>query len=102
MLTALRLMLITKSATQIALKPASEEDLESDLEPATPGRMQPSANMADGYKLEVQVKLRGGHHAPFRAEAYRRVSAPLDLRTKSDKFTRPWLAQSEQPCSSEN
>ena len=51
-------MLITKSATQITLEPASEEDLESDLEPATPGRVQPSANMTDGYKLVVQVKLR--------------------------------------------
>lgn len=57
-LTALRLMLITKSATQITLEPANEEDLESDLEPATPGRVQPAANMADGYKLVVQVKLR--------------------------------------------
>ncbi|WP_342240857.1 nSTAND3 domain-containing NTPase [Inquilinus sp. OTU3971] len=55
---ALRLMLITKSATRITLEPANEEDLESDLEPATPGRIQPSANMADGYKLVVQVKLR--------------------------------------------
>ncbi|WP_299682471.1 hypothetical protein [uncultured Roseobacter sp.] len=58
MLTALRLMLIMKSATQITLEPANEEDLESDLEPATPGRVQPSANMTDGYKLVVQVKLR--------------------------------------------
>jgi len=57
-LTALRLMLITKSATQITLEPANDEDLESDLEPATPGRVQPKANMADGYKLVVQVKLR--------------------------------------------
>jgi len=57
-LTALRLMLITKSATQITLEPTNEEDLEADLEPATPGRVQPSANMTDGYKLVVQVKLR--------------------------------------------
>ena len=58
MLVALRLMLITKSATRITLEPASEEDLEADLEPARPGRVQPSANMAAGYKLVVQVKLR--------------------------------------------
>jgi hypothetical protein len=57
-LAALRLMLITKSATRITLEPANEEDLESDLEPTTPGRVQPSANVADGYKLVVQVKLR--------------------------------------------
>lgn len=57
-LAALRLMLIAKSATRITLEPANEEDLESDLEPAAPGRVSPSANMADGYKLVVQVKLR--------------------------------------------
>ena len=57
-LAALRLMLITKSAGRITLEPANEEDLESDLGPATPGRVQPSANMADGYRLVVQVKLR--------------------------------------------
>lgn len=57
-LTALRLMLITKSASRITLEPANEEDLEADLEPATPGRVRPSANVTDGYKLVVQVKLR--------------------------------------------
>ena len=57
-LAALRLMLITKSATRITLEPANNEDLEADLEPATPGRVQASANMAEGYKLVVQVKLR--------------------------------------------
>lgn len=51
-------MLISKSASRITLEPASEEDLEADLEEATPGRVQPSANMAEGYKLVVQVKLR--------------------------------------------
>ena len=59
-LVALRLMLITKSASRITLEPANEEDLEADLEPATPGRVQPSTNMAEGYKLVVQVKLRNG------------------------------------------
>ena len=58
MLVALRLMLIAKSASRITLEPANEEDLEVDLEKATPGRVQPSANMADGHKLVVQVKLR--------------------------------------------
>lgn len=58
MLVALRLMLITKSATRITLEPANNEDLEADLEPTMPGRVQPSANMAEGYKLVVQVKLR--------------------------------------------
>lgn len=55
---ALRLLLITKSATRITLEPANEEDLDADLEPTAPGRVVPSANVADGYKLVVQVKLR--------------------------------------------
>ena len=54
---ALRLMLITKSATRITLEPANDEDLEADLQPSAPGRVQPRANMAEGYKLVVQVKL---------------------------------------------
>ena len=57
-LVALRLMLITKSATRITLEPANNEDLEADLEPTTPGRVQAGANMAEDYKLVVQVKLR--------------------------------------------
>jgi hypothetical protein len=48
-LADLRLMLITKSASRITLEPVNEEDLASDLEPATPGHVQPSANVADGY-----------------------------------------------------
>ena len=51
-------MLITKSATRITLEPANNEDLEADLEPTTPGRVQAGANMAEDYKLVVQVKLR--------------------------------------------
>ncbi|MEQ9127255.1 hypothetical protein [Thalassospira sp.] len=57
-LTALRLMLITKSTSQITLEPANEEDLEVDVEASAPGRVVPSANMAEGYTLVVQVKLR--------------------------------------------
>src|SRR5260221_4696478 len=59
-LAALRLLLITKSATRITLEPANEEDLEADLAPAQAGRVMPSANLASGYKLVVQVKFRGG------------------------------------------
>lgn len=59
-LAALRLLLITKSATRITLEPANEEDLEADLTPNQPGRVVPSANLASGYKLVVQVKYRGG------------------------------------------
>jgi hypothetical protein len=59
-LAALRVLLITKSATRITLEPANAEDLETDLEPNRPGRVKPSANLASGYKLIVQVKLRSG------------------------------------------
>lgn len=55
---ALRLMLITKSATRITLEPTNEEDLEADLAPDTLGRVTPSAHVADGYRLVIQVKLR--------------------------------------------
>lgn len=68
-LTALQLMLITKSATQITLEPANDEDLEIDLEPTRSGRVQPSANMAEGYKLVVQVKLRKGD--PWSIKAFK-------------------------------
>ena len=68
-LAALRLMLITKSATRITLEAASEEDLEADLEPAVPGRVQPSANVAAGYKLVIQVKLRNS--GPWTIKAFK-------------------------------
>ncbi len=67
-LAALQLMLITKSSTRITLEPANEEDLEADLEPTTPGRVQPSANVAKGYKIVVQVKLRNS--GPWTIEAF--------------------------------
>lgn len=59
-LAALRLLLIAKSATRITLEPTNEEDLEADLAPAEPGRVVPSTNLVNGYKLVMQVKLRGG------------------------------------------
>lgn len=57
---ALRMLLITKSATRVTLEPANEEDLEVDLKPNRPGRVEPRANLASGYKLVVQVKCRSG------------------------------------------
>lgn len=68
-LAALRLMLITKSSTRITLEPANEEDLEADLDPATPGRVRSSASVAAGYKLVVQVKLR--NNGPWSIEAFK-------------------------------
>ena len=89
-LTALRLMLITKSASQITLEPANDEDLESDLEPATPGRVQPSANMTDGYKLVVQVKLR--NTGPW-------SEAEFDALLKHGKMRRPARHHLDDPDS---
>lgn len=77
---ALRLLLITKSATRITLEPANEEDLDADLEPAAPGRVVPSANVADGYKLVVQVKLRNS--GPWSVAAF-------DALLKHGKKRRP-------------
>jgi len=59
-LAAFQLLLISKAATRLVLEPANEEDLEVDLEPTVPGRMQPSAIVAGGYKLVVQVKRSTG------------------------------------------
>ncbi len=59
-LAALRLLLISKATSRLILEPANDEDLEADLAHDTPGRVEPSATMAGGYKLVVQVKLRTG------------------------------------------
>ena len=59
-LAALRLLLVTKSATRIVLEPANEEDLEADLAPDRPGRVRPSAGLGAGCKLIVQVKSNSG------------------------------------------
>ncbi|MBS7596904.1 hypothetical protein [Pseudomonas sp. RC2C2] len=59
-LAALQLLLISKAATRLVLEPANEEDLEADLEPQVPGRMQSSAMIAGAYKLVVQVKRNTG------------------------------------------
>ena len=67
-LAALRLLLVTKSATRLVLEPANEEDLEADLAPDRPGRVQPSAGLGSGCKLIVQVKSNGGE--PWSVEAF--------------------------------
>ncbi|WP_108513605.1 hypothetical protein [Bradyrhizobium algeriense] len=70
-LAAVRLLLITKSATRITLEPANEEDLEADLTPDQPGRVTPRASLASGYKLVVQVKSRSGE--PWSIEDFDRL-----------------------------
>jgi hypothetical protein len=59
-LAALRIMLVTKAASSITLEPANEEDLQADIDSPGPGRVVPSAQVADGYKLVVQVKYGSG------------------------------------------
>ncbi|WP_208512893.1 hypothetical protein [Variovorax paradoxus] len=59
-LAALRLLLITKSAARVTLEPANNEDLEADLTPDQPGRVEARAQLADGHRLVVQVKFRSG------------------------------------------
>ena len=59
-LAALRMLLMTKSASHIVLEPANEEDLQADIDDAGPGRVEPSASLADGYKLVIQVKYTSG------------------------------------------
>lgn len=77
-LAALQLLLISKAATRLLLEPANEEDLEADLEPYVPGRLQPSATLAGGSKLVVQVKMDNGE--PWSIEDFEAL-----LRHGSDK-----------------
>nr|WP_315404353.1 hypothetical protein [uncultured Pseudomonas sp.] len=78
-LAALRLLLITKSATRITLEPANEEDLEAELAPAEPGLVTPKVTLAGGYKLIVQVKSRAGE--PWSIEDFERLLNHGERRT---------------------
>ncbi|MER9070060.1 hypothetical protein NKH84_26415 [Mesorhizobium sp. M0902] len=77
-LAALQLLLISKAATRLVLEPANEEDLEADLEPHVPGRLQPRATVAGGYRLVVQVKMDNGE--PWSVEDFEAL-----LKHGSDK-----------------
>lgn len=59
-MAALRILLMTKSASRIVLEPANEEDLQADIDDSGPGRVEPSTNLANGQKLVVQVKYTSG------------------------------------------
>ncbi len=88
---ALDLLLANKIAQSIELEPATEEDIEAELIESEPGRLATKVS-ADGYKLVVQAKLRGGdawtvaginallkHGGVRRLSAARRL-ADLDVR----------------------
>ncbi|MBK4116957.1 hypothetical protein JHE03_11685 [Pluralibacter gergoviae] len=77
-LAALQLLLISKAASRLVLEPANEEDLEADLQPNVPGRVQPSATMTGNQKLVVQVKLDNGD--PWRVKDFEAL-----LKHGSDK-----------------
>lgn len=62
----------------MVLEPANEEDLEADLQPNVPGRVQPSATMTGNQKLVVQVKLDNGD--PWRVKDFEAL-----LKHGSDK-----------------
>lgn len=77
-LAALQLLLISKAASRLVLEPANEEDLEADLQPNVPDRVQPSATVTGNQKLVVQVKLDNGD--PWRVEDFEAL-----LKHGSDK-----------------
>lgn len=56
---ALDLILANRSTQELFLEPASQEDIEAELEENEPGRVT-STTPLDGYQLVVQAKLRGG------------------------------------------
>ncbi|GMM94504.1 hypothetical protein [Qipengyuania sp. MTN3-11] len=59
-LAAIRLMLVSKSANRITLEPANQDDLEADLAPDCPGRVEPRTTLTNGHRLIIQVKRRSG------------------------------------------
>lgn len=56
---ALDLVLASQLAQELTLEPASQEDIEADLQECEPGRLT-SEISTQGYRLVVQAKLRGG------------------------------------------
>ena len=84
---ALDLVLASRLTQHLVLEPASEEDVEADLEEFEPGRITTAATF-DGYRLIVQAKLRTGdawtvpgvkrllEHGEVRASAAERLKDP--------------------------
>jgi len=85
---ALDLILASRLAQELVLEPASQEDIEADLQDHEPGRVI-SEIPIQGYKLVVQAKLRGGdawtvsgiksllqHGSENRKSAAKRLASP--------------------------
>jgi hypothetical protein len=60
---ALDLVLARRLTAEVVIEPATEEDLEADIDPCEPGRLT-NTTEADGYRLIVQAKRRTGDAWP--------------------------------------
>ncbi|NNH83561.1 hypothetical protein HLH89_21370 [Rhizobium laguerreae] len=59
-LAALRMLLIDKSCARLTLEPVDEEDIGADIDDHEAGPVMPSAMLAEGYRLVIQVKHYSG------------------------------------------
>ena len=70
-LAALRILLVTKSASRITLEPANADDIEVELEEDDPGHVEARAQLGIATRIIMQVKLRGGD--PWSIKAFERL-----------------------------
>lgn len=87
-LAALRILLITKSASRITLEPANADDIEVDLEDDDPGHVETTAQLGVTARLIMQVKMRSGD--PWSIDAFERLLKHGKRRTPAkDQLTDP-------------
>ena len=70
-LAALRILLVTKSASRITLEPANADDIEVELEEDDPGHVEAMAQLGVATRIIMQVKLRRGD--PWSVDAFERL-----------------------------
>jgi hypothetical protein len=70
-LAALRILLVTKSASRITLEPANADDIEVELEEDDPGHVEAMAQIGVATRIIMQVKLRNGD--PWSIDAFERL-----------------------------
>lgn len=70
-LAALRILLVTKSASRITLEPANADDIEVELEEDDPGHVEAMAQLGVATRIIMQVKLRRGD--PWSIDAFERL-----------------------------